>query len=267
MPQHMCCLCFFHTPPQCSAVCSQLEPNSCVHGHRNLISDRDEVGTTGLVCRTPAGTVLFRNLTFTVRFGEHTIVMGPSGCGKSSLLRVLAGLWPFEEGRVFRPSAVGPGILFVSQRPYITDSNLRDQILYPATRASCLATDADLKALLAVVHLGHLLHECDDILDAERNWAEVLSGGEQQRLGFARLLYHKPRFALLDESTSAMDVALEAHCMTTAIAAGITCISVGHRPTLVKFHQKLLRLDGRGGYWFGNVADAGSMARADEEPH
>lgn len=239
-------------------------------GVRNLISDRDEVGTSNLLCRTPTGAVLFRNLTFTVRYGEHTIIMGPSGCGKSSLLRVLAGLWPFEEGRVFRPAAVGPGILFVSQRPYITDSNLRDQILYPGTRASCLATDDELKSLLTLVKLDHLLHEGEDILDVDRNWAEVLSGGEQQRLGFARLLYHKPRFALLDESTSAMDVALEAHCMTTAIAAGITCISVGHRPTLVQFHMKLLRLDGHGGFWFGSVADAGQLASGsadDEQTH
>jgi putative ATP-binding cassette transporter len=73
------------------------------------------------------------------------------------------------------------------------------------------------------------------------------SGGEQQRLGFARLLYQRPAFALLDESTSAMDVALEEHCMRAALAAGITCVSVGHRPSLRAFHACCLTLDGSGG--------------------
>ena len=76
---------------------------------------------------------------------------------------------------------------------------------------------------------------------------ELRSGGEQQRLGFARLLYQRPSFALLDESTSAMDSSLEERCMRAAIAAGITCISVGHRPTLRAFHASCLTLDGAGG--------------------
>ena len=75
----------------------------------------------------------------------------------------------------------------------------------------------------------------------------MLSGGEQQRLGFARLLYHKPHFALMDESTSAMDVELEAHCMRLCVDQGITCVSVGHRPSLLPFHNHMLTLDGHGG--------------------
>lgn len=220
---------------------------------RNLIADRDEVGTEKLVCRTPGGEVLFRNMSFTVRRGDHTIIMGPSGSGKSSLLRVLAGLWPFEEGRVFRPSAIGSGVLFLSQRPYIIDGSLRDQILYPGKASECKMSDDALKGLLRDVRLGHLVDEREDILDVERNWAEILSGGEQQRLGFARLLYHNPVFALMDESTSAMDVDLEAHCMLLTMRRGVTCVSVGHRPTLLGFHKFVLRLDGFGGYSFGPV--------------
>ena len=86
------------------------------------------------------------------------------------------------------------------------------------------------------------------VLDMVRNWSETLSGGEQQRLGFARLLYHAPMFALLDESTASMDVALEEHCMRLLSSRGITAVSVGHRPTLVQFHTRVLRLDGSGGY-------------------
>lgn len=155
------------------------------------------------------------------------------------------------QGRVFRPSAIGPGILFLAQRAYITDGTLRDQIMYPASQAERAgATDAELKELLSMVRLGHLVTERPDILDVERNWAEILSGGEQQRLAFARLLFHKPHFALMDESTSAMDVDLEDHCMRLCGTAGITCVSVGHRPSLVQHHQFMLRLDGHGGSSF-----------------
>ena len=94
------------------------------------------------------------------------------------------------------------------------------------------------------------------VLDMPRNWSETLSGGEQQRLGFARLLYHEPAFALLDESTAAMDVALEARCMQLCTAKGITAISVGHRPTLIPFHARVLQLDGKGGYCLISSSDA-----------
>lgn len=208
------------------------------------------MGADNLLCRTPGGQVLFNRMTFRVGPGDHTIIMGPSGSGKSSLLRVLAGLWPFEEGRVYRPGVVGSGILFLSQRPYMVEGPLRHQIVYPATPEGVDVTDDELKDLLVRVKLGHLVQERADILDVDRNWAEVLSGGEQQRLAFARLLFHKPRYALMDESTSALDVELEAELMEAAMGAGVTCVSVGHRPTLVRFHKYLLRLDGRGGSSF-----------------
>ena len=105
------------------------------------------------------------------------------------------------------------------------------------------------------------------MLDLHRNWAETLSGGEQQRLGFARLLYHLPEFALLDESTSAMDVELEAHCMSLCVSKGITCVSVGHRPTLLEFHGMCLQLDGSGGSRLVRSADVGrgdSVGGSDE---
>lgn len=85
-------------------------------------------------------------------------------------------------------------------------------------------------------------------LDCNDAWSDSLSMGEQQRLGFARLYYHAPRFAILDEATSALPVDMEARCMQLCKAKGISCISVGHRPTLLRFHDTLLQLDGLGGY-------------------
>ncbi len=92
--------------------------------------------------------------------------------------------------------------------------------------------------------------------------AVARSGGEQQRLGFARLLYQRPMFALLDESTSAMDSALEEHCMRAATAAGITCVSVGHRPTLRAFHASCLTLDGAGGAAITSLTSRGPLPGA-----
>lgn len=86
------------------------------------------------------------------------------------------------------------------------------------------------------------------VLDAHADWENMLSGGEAQRLGFARLLYHRPRYAILDEATSALDVPLEERCMMLCNELRITCISVGHRPTLLRFHKNMLVLDGHGGF-------------------
>ena len=95
--------------------------------------------------------------------------------------------------------------------------------------------------LLKEVELGHLLQRYGGLYAVE-NWADSLSVGEQQRLGFARLLYHAPRFAIMDEATSAMDVPLEVKCMNLCHRRGIACISVGHRPTLLPFHRRVLTL-------------------------
>ena len=89
-------------------------------------------------------------------------------------------------------------------------------------------------------------------LDAQAPWEDILSIGEQQRLGFARLLYHRPKYAMMDESTSALDVTMERKVMNMCAEAGITCISVGHRPTLRQYHDKVLHLYPDGAYSIEN---------------
>lgn len=145
-------------------------------------------------------------------------------------------------------ASVQPGYQQVATEPPPSD------VLRPAAltgtagpAASKAASDETLRDILREVQLGFLLSRFPAGLDARADWSEMLSGGEQQRLAFARLLYHRPRFAIMDEATSAMDVPLEAHCMRRCIQLGISCISVGHRPTLRQFHHTILTLDGRGG--------------------
>eukprot|EP00667_Euglena_gracilis_P000842 EG_transcript_842 len=213
----------------------------------------------GVTVTTPGAgprTLLFQDLTLSVEVGKSLVVMGPSGCGKSSLLRVIAGLWQPTAGTIHRPLRIGRGgIFFVPQRPYIFRSSLRQQILYPTADPSDpnsatkqRAVDgAEMERVLRFVGLGHLLPEWG--LDTPFEWDSLLSMGEKQRLGFARLFWHRPLFALMDEATSALDVPMEARCLSECQRLGITMVSVAHRPTVIRFHSQMLCHTGQAARW------------------
>ncbi|MEB3312034.1 MAG: ABC transporter ATP-binding protein/permease [Snowella sp.] len=184
---------------------------------------------------------LVTNLSAEVPDSEGILVMGASGLGKSSILRAVAGLWHQGDGYIYRPATTE--MLFIPQRPYMVLGSLRKQILYPHTQQKF--TDARLQEVLAQVNLGNLIERVGG-LDTVLDWADVLSLGEQQRLGFARLFLHSPRYAVLDESTSALDVANEKHLYQMLRDDDITYISVGHRPTLIPYHQFVLEILGEG---------------------
>ena len=160
--------------------------------------------------------------------------MGPSGCGKSSLLRAISGLWNAGNGTIVRPL---DNILFLPQRPYMVLGTLRDQLLYPHTHVE--VENQQLKQALEQVNLADL-DERFGGFDAEQDWADVLSLGEQQRITFARLLLNKPNYAILDEATSALDLDNEERLYQHLQALGITFLSVGHRATLANYHQQVL---------------------------
>lgn len=142
----------------------------------------------------------------------------------------------------------------------MTLGTLRDQIIYPHTKEEMLRrgkmTDDDLRKLLDLVQLGHLL-ERENLTNSEgqgwdvvADWMDVLSGGEKQRIAMARLFYHKPQFAILDECTSAVSVDVEDSMYSYCRQANITLFTVSHRRSLWKHHEYYLQMDGRGGYEF-----------------
>ena len=182
---------------------------------------------------------LVKDLSVNVPQGEGVLIVGPSGAGKSSLMRAIAGLWNAGTGCIVRPKP--EETLFLPQRPYMLLGNLRSQLLYPNTSSE--VTDEQLQEALEQVNLAHLPERVGGF-DVDLEWADILSLGEQQRLAFARLLLTKPRYAILDESTSALDVGNEKRLYQLLKKTGTTFISVGHRPTLVRYHEHVLKLDG-----------------------
>ena len=187
--------------------------------------------------------ILLREATAEISPGRGLLIAGDSGSGKSSLLRSIAGLWNAGDGQITRPPL--EEMFFLPQRPYLVLGSLREQLTYP--RLDGKATDGELEDVLAKVNLEGLAERFGGF-DVVMDWGRLLSPGEQQRLAFARLLLTMPRYAVLDEATSALDVNNEARLYRHLRESGMTYVSVGHRPTLLDYHDNVLELQG-GGNW------------------
>jgi vitamin B12/bleomycin/antimicrobial peptide transport system ATP-binding/permease protein len=203
------------------------------------LSEGDGLEVRGLTVRLPDERVLVDGLDLTLTAGDRLFVTGRSGTGKTTLLRSLADLWPWAEGEVRRPLG---DALFLSQQPYLPLGSLRTALSYPGSAAD--VDDERAVAVLRQVQLPHLVEQLDD----ETDWSRRLSPGEQQRLGFARVLLTRPRVVFLDEATSALDEGLE-HTLYTLLREELpdtVVVSVGHRSTLNNFHEERLELLGEG---------------------
>ncbi|MDB5508573.1 MAG: hypothetical protein JWL93_1042 [Hyphomicrobiales bacterium] len=182
------------------------------------------------------GKVLIADAEVVIEPGEKVLVKGESGSGKSTLIRAMAGLWPWGYGRILRP--VGASIAFMPQKPYIPLGSLRHALGYPAT--DVVHDDAAIREALGKTGLTHLIER----LDAEEQWSRILSGGEQQRLAFARILINRPDIIIMDEATSALDELSQARVMgfLNDELVESTVISVGHRPGLEDYHTREISL-------------------------
>ncbi len=196
------------------------------------------------ICTPGVGKILVRELTFQLKQNQSMIIMGPSGSGKSSVLRTIAGLWSGASGHLERPAA--NQLMFLPQRPYMIDGSLREQLLYPYPDRG--ATDERILEVVDMVNLSEVLLRVDNDLDRMVDWNNTLSLGEQQRVAFARLFLRNPRFAFLDEATSALDEDNQTELYELIRNSGIGYISVGHRTTLVQFHERILMLDHSGSW-------------------
>jgi vitamin B12/bleomycin/antimicrobial peptide transport system ATP-binding/permease protein len=203
-----------------------------VHAPQEIVVERtgEGLGVSALDLDLPDGTALLRGLAFAAAPGEALLITGPTGSGKSTVMRAVAGVWPWGKGAVRldpRPH------LFLPQRPYLPLGTLENALLYPHGRGS--SGPERLVRALDAVGLGAFTPE----LDHADNWTQRLSLGEQQRLAFARILLAEPALVFLDEATSALDEPAEAalyHLLRTAPWRP-TIVSIGHRSTLREFHD------------------------------
>ncbi len=194
-----------------------------------------------LELRLPTGERLLTRARLTIEPGSRVLIQGPSGSGKSTLLRAIAGIWPFGEGRIREP--VSFNALFLPQRPYFPLGTLRDAICYPSRPEAF--TDEQVKEALYAVGLSHLIAR----LDASLNWSMQLSGGEQQRVAFARALLEKPAWMFLDEATSNLDEASQTLMYELIVRRlpGTTIVSVAHRDEIARYHSQRVELHARPG--------------------
>jgi putative ATP-binding cassette transporter len=195
----------------------------------------------GLSVTLDDGTGVVHEAEIDIAPGEKVLIVGESGTGKSTLVRAVAGLWPWGEGQVVMQR--NSKLLMLPQKAYVPLGSLRRATTYPVAADS--VSDNDVREALDAVGLGHLLER----LDEEAPWEATLSGGEKQRLAFARLLIQKPDLIVLDEATSALDPESQERLMDliNEKIPEATVISVGHRPELEAFHERKLVLKHQAG--------------------
>ena len=220
--------------------------------HESAITTAASAGTSviseNMELRLPDGRPLVAPFSLELKPHAAVLITGASGSGKSTLFRALASLWPYGSGALHLPQ--GKRLLFLPQKPYLIIGTLRAQLCYPA--AADAYPDTELKHVLADCDLPQLAER----LDEDQHWAQQLSGGEQQRIAFARALLQKPDWLFMDEATASLDEASEArlYALLKTRLPHTTVISIGHRSSLIRFHDKRIEIRRENG--IGQIAYA-----------
>jgi vitamin B12/bleomycin/antimicrobial peptide transport system ATP-binding/permease protein len=199
------------------------------------------LGLNDLSVSLDDGTAVVGETEVVVEPGERLLVAGESGSGKSTLVRAIAGLWPWGGGSVnFHPDR---RLFMLPQRPYVPSGTLHRAVAYPGSADSW--TVEEIGEALHKVGLDHLKEKIEE----EAPWDQTLSGGEKQRLAFARLLLHNPDIVVLDEATSALDEKSQDKMMDMVMKElpKATIVSVAHRAELEAFHSRKITLERRKG--------------------
>ena len=201
----------------------------------------DRLSLQELALNLPNGGTLLAPSTLELKKNESVLVSGPSGAGKSTLFRALAGIWPYWKGKIALPK--GAKLLFLPQKAYLPIGTLKHAASYPSKDQERIS-DEEAREALRAVGLGRFENE----LARNENWAQILSGGEQQRLAFARALLNKPDWLFLDEATASLpdDAQRELYELLRTRLPQTTIVSIGHRESLAQFHTRRLEWKGSG---------------------
>jgi ABC-type uncharacterized transport system fused permease/ATPase subunit len=209
---------------------------------RVLPSLNDEISFENVDIVAPGALCIAKDLSFRVDRHKSLLVTGANASGKSSLFRTLGGLWPIPKGVIRRPVDPKSGkltpkqVFLVPQKPYSVLGTLADQITYPVKLKERTKEDEEkLLKLLELVRVAYLV-EREKGWDAKAKWEDTLSFGEQQRIGMARMYFHSPMFAILDECTSAVSIDVEKELYNASFQRGITSITISQRLALQEFH-------------------------------
>lgn len=210
---------------------------------------------------------LIDDLNFKLDGTKNLLVLGANGSGKTSIARIMAGLWPLYSGLLSKPSE--DDTFYLPQKTYFTAGNLRDQIIYPYSYDDMIEmgyNDDYLYHILREVKLEYLLTR-EGNFNVVKDWKDVFSGGEKQRVSIARILFKNPKLVILDESTNAVSTDVEDYLFELLQKKKIAFMTLSHRPLLMKYHDFVLEIQENAQWKFHDLTSEENLKSIDNEIH